>query len=81
MTKTTIKQEFITRMKLDEDLKLKLAKANGVRIPTVYRWLLASPHGVTLTTYDNMKILKEHFGLQEVDELLEKESIVEEAAK
>jgi hypothetical protein len=76
MSTTAIKAEFKGIIKKDEDLKLEIAKANGVKISSVDRWL--KEDNEPLTTFRNLAILKRYFGVLEVQELLE-ESFVEEA--
>lgn len=69
MSKVTIKPEFIEVVRKDEDLKMKIAKASGVKMSTVDRWLKDGDE--TLTTFRNLTILRTHFGVLEVQELLE----------
>lgn len=77
MSTPTIKSQFITDIKKDETLKLKLATANDCKISTIDRWLRANDE--RLTTIRNLIILKGYFGVTENQELLEGVSIGEAA--
>jgi hypothetical protein len=68
---TIIKASFIRRIKEDDSLKLKLAQASDVRITSVDRWLRYP--SIMLTTFDNLEILKAHFKISDIRELLEQE--------
>jgi hypothetical protein len=61
MTKQIIEIELKGRIKKDDELKLKLAKANLVRVDTVNRWLREDDD--TLTTATNLSIIRDHFKL------------------
>lgn len=67
---TIIKASFIQRIKEDDSLKLKLAQANDVRITSIDRWL--RDPSIMLTTFDSLEVLKEHFKISDVCEILEK---------
>ena len=69
MSNTTIKPQFIEVIRKDEDLKLEIARANGVKMSTVDRWLKDGDE--VLTTFRNLGILKRYFGVLEAKELLE----------
>jgi hypothetical protein len=69
MTSTTLKGRFIADIRKNEALKLQIAEANDVKMVTVDRWLKGGNE--YLTTFRNLEILKRHFGVLEVHELLE----------
>lgn len=69
MSIPSIKPDFISDIKKDEALKLKLAEANNCKISTIDRWLRTKDE--TLTTVRNLIILKGYFGVLETQELLE----------
>lgn len=46
------------RVRKDDELKLKLAKANTVRVDTVNRWLREDD--VILTTATNLDLIRKH---------------------
>lgn len=69
MSIRTIKPHFIGVVRKDEDLKMKIAKANGVKMSTVDRWLKDGDE--VLTTFRNLGILERYFGVLEAKELLE----------
>ena len=61
--------EIKPQVSKNDDLKLKLAKANGVRVPTIDRWLRTSD--VMLTTAMNLSIIREELELDDTVELIE----------
>jgi hypothetical protein len=61
MTKQIIESELKGRIRKDDELKLKLAKANDVKVDTVNRWLREDDP--ILTTIDNLAMIRSHFGL------------------
>jgi hypothetical protein len=61
MTLQIIDPELKARIRKDDELKLKLAKANAVKVDTVNRWLREDD--VILTTATNLEIIRAHFGL------------------
>jgi hypothetical protein len=69
MSTPSIKSRFLSDARADEAFKLKLAKANSVKMSTIDRWLKNNDE--SLTTFRNLELLKEYFGLLEVQELLE----------
>jgi len=69
MSNRTIKAHFIEVIRKDEDLKMGIARANGVKMSSVDRWLKDGDE--VLTTFRNLAILKRHFGVLEAQELLE----------
>jgi len=73
MASSKIKEEFKVLIRRNDDLKLLLAKANHCKVASIDRWLRENV--TDLTTFDNLEILKEHFGLLEAQELLEKEAV------
>lgn len=73
----TIKQPFLISLRNDKPAREMLADKNGVPVRTMQDWL--RDNHPMLTTAMNLAILKEHFGLLETSELLERELI--EAAK
>lgn len=69
MTIQILKNEIKVRVRKDDELKLKLAKANDVKVDTVSRWLREDDQ--ILTTATNLGIIKSHFSPLEDDEMLE----------
>jgi MOSC domain-containing protein YiiM len=69
MTKQIIESELKGRIKKDDELKLKLAKANKVRVDTVNRWLREDDE--ILTTVKNLAIIREYFKLPKRAQLTE----------
>lgn len=61
MTLQIIDPELKARIRKDDELKLKLAKANAVKVDTVNRWLREDD--VILTTATNLEIIRAHFSL------------------
>lgn len=63
MTITTqiIDASLKSRIRKDDDLMLLLAKANGVRVGTVDRWLRINDD--ILTTATNLEVIRTHFNL------------------
>jgi hypothetical protein len=61
MIQQILDTELKARVRKDDDLKLKLAKANGKKVDTVNRWLREDD--VILTTATNLDIIRDHFKL------------------
>lgn len=61
MTRQIIEPDLKGRIKKDDELKLKIAKFNDVRVDTVNRWLREDDS--MLTTADNLIIIREHLKL------------------
>jgi hypothetical protein len=61
MTQQIIAAELKGRIRKDDELKLKLAKVNEVKVDTVNRWLREDD--VILTTATNLDIIRDHFKL------------------
>lgn len=61
MNQQIIAAELKARIRKDDELKLKLAKANEVKVDTVNRWLRED--NVVLTTATNLDIVRDHFKL------------------
>lgn len=61
MIQQILDTELKVRVRKDDELKLKIAKANGVKVDTVNRWLREDD--VTLTTATTLAIIKSHFKL------------------
>jgi hypothetical protein len=61
MTKQILESALKSRIKKDDELKLKLAQANQVRVDTVNRWLREDDK--ILTTADNLALIRAHFKL------------------
>jgi MOSC domain-containing protein YiiM len=61
MIKQIIAAELNGRIRKDDELKLKLAKVNEVRVDTVNRWLREDDE--VLTTATNLEIIKTHYSL------------------
>lgn len=62
MIQQILDSELKAKVRKDDELKLKIAKANQVRVDTVNRWL-RDEDDVMLTTATNLAIIKEHFKL------------------
>ena len=65
---------YIERIRLDDELVIKIAKANGVRFSSVERWL--RDNSQKLTTATNLSIIRDHFGLPETEILTTEEDIL-----
>lgn len=61
MTLQILNSELNSRVRKDDDLKLKLAKANEVKVDTVNRWLREDD--VILTTVTNLELIRAHYSL------------------
>lgn len=61
MIRQIIAAELKGRIRKDDELKLKLAKINEVKVDTVNRWLREDD--VILTTATNLEVIKSHFKL------------------
>jgi hypothetical protein len=62
MTIQILSSALKPRVRKDDDLKLKLAKANEVKVDTVNRWLREDDS--ILTTVTNLEIIREGLGLR-----------------
>jgi len=67
MTLQIIDTELKARVRKDDDLKLKLAKVNEVKVDTVNRWLRED--NVILTTITNLEIIRVHYNLPKKQKL------------
>lgn len=67
--------ELKVKVRKDDELMLKLAKANQVRVGSVSRWLIYDD--VILTTATNLQIIREHFGYDERVPLTEEREVAE----
>lgn len=56
-----LETELKARVKKDDELKLRIAKANDVKVDTVTRWLREDD--VMLTTATNLSIIRAHYNL------------------
>jgi hypothetical protein len=63
MIQQIIAADLKGRIRKDDELKLKLAKINEVKVDTVNRWLREDE--VILTTATNLEVIKSHFNLPE----------------
>ena len=61
MTQQILDTDLKGRVRKDDELKLKIAKANDVKVDTVNRWLREDE--VILTTATNLAIIKSWFEL------------------
>jgi hypothetical protein len=61
MIQQILDTELKGRVRKDDELKLKIAQANQVKVDTVNRWLREDD--VMLTTATNLAIIKEYFKL------------------
>jgi hypothetical protein len=68
MTILQIKPEYMTVLMNDEELKLKIALANKVKVRTVDDWRRGS--NSMLTTATNLNIMKEHLNLENIEDLV-----------
>lgn len=73
MKAKTIKRSFLTALLTNKELKAKLASQNQRSIGTIERWLRNEDD--ILTTATNLAVIKDHFGLLEETEILEKDSM------
>lgn len=61
MKQQILDTELKARVRKDDELKLKLAQANVVKVDTVNKWLRED--AVILTTATNLDIIRDHFKL------------------
>ena len=61
MIQQILDTELKAIVRKDDELKLKIAKANQVKVDTVNRWLREDD--VMLTTATNLAIIRDHFKL------------------
>ena len=61
MIQQILDTELKGRVRKDDELKLKLAKANTVKVDTINKWLRENDVKLTLAT--NLDIIREHFKL------------------
>ena len=61
MTQQILDSELKAKVRKDDELLLKIAKANQVKVDTVKRWLREDE--VMLTTATNLDIIRSHFKL------------------
>lgn len=69
-----LKEEIKIRVRKDDDLKLLLSKANGVKVASVDRWLRED--NVILTTVTNLNLIKTHFSLPDSEPLTEEKEVI-----
>lgn len=67
MTQQILDTELKAKVRKDDELKLKLAQANDVKVDTVNRWLRED--AVILTAAHNLDIIRVHFNLSKEDQL------------
>ncbi len=63
--------KLVKQILLNDDLLLRLAKANTVRVSTIIRWL--RNNDVKLTTASNLELIAEQFKIASLLEMLQKE--------
>jgi hypothetical protein len=68
-----INSDLKGRIKKDDELKLKLAKTNMVKVDTVNRWLREDD--MILTTATNLEIIRNHFDLSKGEEMLQEKEL------
>lgn len=61
ITVQILQLELKKRVRKDDELKLVLAKANGVKVDTVNKWLREDD--VILTTATNLELIREYLKL------------------
>lgn len=69
-----LKEKLIRQVLLDDELMLKLAKANKVRVCTIDRWLRVND--IKLTTASNLELIAEQFKIVNFLEMLQKEECI-----
>ncbi len=74
MTQQILAAELKGRVRKDDDLLLKIAKANGVRVDTVKRWLRKDDE--TLTLSKNLDIIRDAYGLSKDEQLTQEVELV-----
>lgn len=79
MTQQILESELNKRVRKDDDLKLAIAKSNGVKVDTVNRWLREDD--VMLTTATNLQIIRDAYGLAEDAIMTESKELVESKAE
>lgn len=62
MTIQVLGSDINSQVRKNDELKLKLAKSNKVKVDTVNRWLREDD--VILTTTTNLEIIREGLGLE-----------------
>lgn len=78
MIQQILDTELKAKVKKDDELKLKIAKANNVKVDTVTRWLREDD--VMLTTATNLAIIRTHFKLP-VKQALTQEKEIDSVTK
>lgn len=76
MSKVYFKADYLTKIRRDDVLKLQLAQIFDVKVSTIDRWL--REEDLMLTTATALEVIKIHFGIDEISEILESE-VVEKA--
>lgn len=61
MRQQILDTELNGKVRLSDELKLKLAKANDVKVDTINKWLSKNDAKLTLAT--NLDIIRDHFKL------------------
>lgn len=61
MTQQILDTELKSKVRRDDELKLRIAQVNNVKVDTVNRWLREDD--VMLTTATNLALIKSHFKL------------------
>lgn len=61
MRQQILDTELNGKVRLSDELKLKLAKANDVKVDTINKWLGKNDAKLTLAT--NLDIIRDHFKL------------------
>ena len=74
-----LESEIKKRVRLDDELKLVLAKANSVKVDTVNKWLREDDD--ILTTATNLAIIRKHFDIPGDEPLTESKDVIPEGVK
>lgn len=69
-----LKEAIKIMVRKDDDLKLSLSKANGIKVASIDRWLRED--NVMLTTVTNLDIIKNYFSLSDSEPLTEEKETV-----
>jgi len=68
-----LKEEINSKVRRDDEIKLAMAKANGIKVSSVDRWL--RDDNVMLTTATNLLLIKNHFQFDDSVTLTEEKEL------
>lgn len=69
-----LQSNYVEKIRLNDELVMKIAKANSVRFASVERWLRENSY--KLTTATNLAIIRNHFNLPVTEMLTTEDDIL-----